>query len=265
MRKQKFRLPRKLTLILSAVFLVISFSIGYTWNFLLHSRYFVVSEVVCPQSNFSKLDYLKGRNIFSIDLKRESWKILLGCSDCSNVRISRVLPNRLFVSFLKRQPVALVKFYKYFALDASGVLFLAPLNFPPQDLPVVYGLETKIFAPRSGLRYNTKEVRLALEIIKEFEANRLLKNFQLKKIELADPDNARIFILLPAPGWSLPEASASSSIEWAGFEVKIGDSGIRNKITILGGLILQAKKDLMNIKYVDLRFKEPVIKLKNDK
>jgi len=264
MKKQKFKLPNKLILVILAILLAISFVIGYIWKFLTTSSYFKVTEIVCMDADVSRLNYLKGRNIFALDLKRESWKILLGCSDCSNVRISRVLPNRLFINYLKRQPVAFVKFYKYFALDESGVLFLGQPGFPSDNLPVIYGLETKIFAPRQGLRYNTKEIRLALEIIKDFKASRLLKNFQLKRIDLADPDNVSVFILLPRP-LTLEAVNGFSSPAWGGFDVKIGGGNIKNKIIILGGLILQAKRDLLNIKYMDLRFKEPVIKLKNDK
>jgi hypothetical protein len=264
MKKQKFKLPNKLALAILAVIIAVSFAIGYIWKFLTTSSYFRVTEIVCPEADVSRLNYLKGRNIFALDLKRESWKVLLGCSDCSNVRISRVLPNRLFINYIKRQPVAFVKFYKYFALDPSGVLFLAQPGFPTDDLPVIYGLETKIFAPRQGLRYNTKEVRLALSIIREFKASRLLKNFQLKRIDLADAENASVFILLPRP-LTLEPVNGFTSPAWGGFEVKMGDSNIKNKVVILGGLILQAKRDLLNIKYMDLRFKEPVIKLKNAK
>ena len=264
MKKQKFKPPRKLILIILISLLAISFFIGYIWKFLTTSSYFTVSEVVCPETDVSRLSYLKGRNIFALDLKRESWKILLGCSDCSNVRISRVLPNRLFINYFKRQPVALAKFYKYFALDQNGVFFFSRADYPLENLPVIYGLETKIFAPRAGLSYNNKEVRLALELIREFKANRLLKNFQLKRIDLADPENTSVFILLPR-SVSLEPVNGFSSLEWGGFEVRMGESNIKNKIIILGGMILQAKKDLLNIKYVDLRFKEPVIKLKNVK
>jgi hypothetical protein len=47
--------------------------------------------------------------------------------------------------------------------------------------------------------------------------------------------------------------------------VRIGEGSIKQKMMILGGLLIQAEKGLQNIKYIDLRFKEPVIKLNNAK
>jgi len=263
MKKQKFKFPGKLALIILIIFLALFFLLGYIWSLLTTSDYFVIREITAKSGPISALDYLKGRNIFSVDLKRESWKALLGCADCRNVKISRVLPGRLFVDFIKRQPVALARLYKFFVFDADGVFFPAPPEAENINLPVVYGLESKIFGPKPAGRYNIKEVRLALEIIKEFKASSLLSNFQLKKINLANLQSASFFILLPRP--AEPDNRAISQLEYNGFEVKIGYNNIREKIVILGGLILQAKKDLANIEYVDLRFKEPVIKLNNVK
>jgi len=45
----------------------------------------------------------------------------------------------------------------------------------------------------------------------------------------------------------------------------MGSGDIKNKMAFLAGLLAQARSDVFNFKYIDLRFKEPVIKLKNDK
>ena len=66
---------------------------------------------------------------------------------------------------------------------------------------------------------------------------------------LANAESAGFFVL---PRTELP-----------GFEVRIGENNIRGKMMILGGLVKQAAKEWANIKYIDLRFKEPVIKLNN--
>ena len=53
--------------------------------------------------------------------------------------------------------------------------------------------------------------------------------------------------------------------EWLGFEVRTGMNNIRQKMMILAGLVTQERKEWINIKYIDLRFKEPLIKLNNVK
>ena len=50
--------------------------------------------------------------------------------------------------------------------------------------------------------------------------------------------------------------SKQSSLVPEYLEVKIGQGHIKDKIVFLAGLILDANKDLSNIKYIDLRFKD---------
>jgi len=248
-KKQKFNFPVKVIIFLAIILLVFSLIIGYIWQVLTTADFFAVKQVVVRNSEKS-FDYLKGRNIFSLDLNVESWRAASNCPDCRKVRFARILPGCVFVDFLKRQPVALVKFYKDFAIDEQGVLFYPNAAIAKAGLPVISGLETKIFAPKPGTRYKRAELDLALSIIKEFKANKAFQGFTLTGIDVANLPSAGFFILLPKQGRAEP----------AGFEARTGAGKIREKMIILGGLI-QARSEWGNIKYIDLRFKEPVIKL----
>jgi hypothetical protein len=64
---------------------------------------------------------------------------------------------------------------------------------------------------------------------------------------------------------ALDDPACVSFMLEAGPQVKIGQDEIKNKMNILSNLIASVKKDLGNIAYIDLRFKEPVIKFKNVK
>ncbi len=246
MKKQKFKLPIKIILVLAIISLATSLLIGYIWKVLTTSDFFTVKQVLVRNSDVS-FDYLKGRNIFSLDLRFESWKALLGCPDCRKVRFARIFPGCVFVDFIKRKPVALVKFYKNFAIDEQGVFFYPSGSVEEAGLPVIYGLETKIFGPKPGTKYSRPELKLALSIIGEFKANKTFQGFALKRVDVANAESAGFFVL--------PRA------ECPGFEVRIGANNIRGKMMILGGLVKQSAKEWANIKYIDLRFKEPVIKL----
>jgi len=258
MKKQKFKLPVKIILILAIILLAISLLIGYIWEVLITSDFFAVKQVVVRNSNVS-FDYLKGRNIFSLDLRSESWKAFLGCPDCRKIRFTRVLPNCVFVDFVKRQPLALAKFYKNFAIDEQGIFFYPNGAANEAELPVIYGLETKIFGPKPGIRYTRPEINLALSIIREFKANKTFRGFALKRIDVANAKNAGFFVLLPKQ--VADYAKINPRAEWSGFEVRTGDNNIRGKMMILGGLIVQYIREWANIRYIDLRFKEPLIKL----
>jgi cell division septal protein FtsQ len=249
-------LPVKLIITVSAALVIVFFVASYTIKLLRTTGYFNIKEIVSKEANTADLSYLKGKNIFSLDLKKEAGYISAFYPDYSKIKIIKVLPNRIFVDFVKRKPLAYVKLYRYFALDADGVLFYSSGEQPSQELPLIVGLETKIFGPKPGKKYNIKEVVLALDIIKEIRANRALKNIAIRKIDAATPVNATIFI-------PLPKGQTELLFEKL-VEVKIGQGNIKEKIAVLAGIMLQERNNLENIKYIDLRFKEPVIKL-NDK
>jgi cell division septal protein FtsQ len=225
------------------------FIAGYTWHLIKVSPYFQIKDII-PRDGprVDALSYLKGKNIFSIDLRRESIYISQFFPEYRSVRLFRILPNRLFVDFIKRAPVAVVKLYRYFNLDEEGVLFHQSQQGVP-GLPQITGLETKIFGPQPGKKYNIKELSLGLNIIKEIDKNRRLKNYTIKKINIDNPTNATIFMPLPNLN--------------AVLEVRLGAENIKDKVAILSSIILAAKNELANIKYIDLRFKEPVIKMRD--
>ena len=248
--------------IAAIILLAISLLLGYIWKVLITSDFFAVKQVFVKNSAES-FDYLKGRNIFSLDLGRESQRALSKCADCRKVRFLRILPDCLVVDFVKRHPVAMAKFYKNYAVDQDGVFF-SPTGSPEEsDLPVINGLETKIFGPKPGVKYRRPEIDLALNVIKEFKSNRTLRPFILKRIDVAKLQSAGLFVLLPRQ--AVDYIKPVPQVGWYGFEVRIGEGNIKQKLMILGGLLMQAEKELANIKYIDLRFKEPVNKLNNAK
>lgn len=259
--RKAHRLPFKLISVNLIIFLALFFIISYIWKALSASDYFTIKDVILREANTIDLSYLIGRDIFSVNLSKESAYILESFPDYSAIKIIRVLPNRIFADFIKRRPVALIRLYRYFALDKEGVLFYGTPETKDWELPVIVGLETKIFGPKPGKKYNTREIALSLNIIKEIKRNRALRNQKIKKIDVTDPTNTSIFIpfVVKAPDYSKPQSLAA----FENLEVKIGEDNIKNKIIILAFLLNQAKKDLTNIKYIDLRFKEPVIKLKD--
>lgn len=248
MRNKRVNILFKTAVIIAIILLALSLILGYIWKVLKTSDYFRVKEVIGRGSEPVDLGYLNGRNIFSLDLKSEAGYILQLYPDSSRIRLVRLLPDRIFVDFIKRKAVALVKLYKYFALDKEGVFFNAPSDPQESGLPVITGLETKAFGPKAGRKYNLKEILLALELIAQIKDNLALKERRIKRIDLANIANASFTFTDPD-----------------GLEIKIGQGNLRNKINLLAGILTQGRLNLAQIKYIDLRFREPVIKLKDVK
>lgn len=262
--KKRPPLPSRLVFICVAVLLGIIFAAGYTWRAFRSSDYFKIRDVVCWHEQGIDLSYLKGKNIFAINLEKESRYIQSFHPDYKAIKLARVFPDRIFVYFLKRNPAALVKLYKNFIMDKEGVLCNAPADASELQLPLVVGMETKVFGPSAGKRYNLKETGLILSIIREFERNRAFKGYRIKKIDVKNIGDTSIFLLFP-PGSADFSQGNNRGIAYDGLEVKLGPDNIRRKLAILGGVITRGKLDLANIKYIDLRFTKPVIKYGNVK
>ena len=209
------------------------------------------------------MNYLKQKNIFGLDLQKESRRIAEAYPTYKNVRLIRVFPNRLFVDFLRRQPLAYLRLSRYFCVGDDLVLFEMPGELEDPDLPVICGLENKIHGPRPGKRYPVKELWLGVYLAHEIKSTKGLADYKIKKIDVGNPDSAAFFLSVPqaeAPEGSKAKTAVSTPLY---LEIKIGQDGIRLKLKILSGLLAQLKKPLAEIDYIDLRFKEPVIKLRD--
>ena len=255
--------PVRIVVVTAVILLAISLFVGYIWKSLRTWDYFLVRNIAAKQDLGINLDYLLGKNIFSIDLAGQAAYICRFYPDAKSIKLSRVLPDRIYVDVAKRTPVAAVKLYKYFAVDQDGLLFNLEAAVAPDSLPVITGLETKIFGPKPGKNYNIKELFLALQVITQANKSAVLKNYPIKKVSAASPANLSVMMTIPPP----PAAKNTKQAEPAEayLEVKFGGAKIRDKIKLLEDIIAQEKNELYKIKYIDLRFASPVIKLNDAK
>ncbi len=250
-KSNKFKFPVKLITVILIIFLALFFIMGYIWRIIRTSDYFRVADIIAHAPSTIDLSYLKGRNIFSINLKKESANALQYNPDFKKVRLARVLPNRIFVDVVKRSPIAWVKSYKYFLVDESDVLFSPQAGIQDTDLPVITGLESKISRAGAGSKCNIRELVSALDLIRGFTENKRLRDYKIKRVEVGSSSGVTVFISLPLSQQYL--------------EVRFGQVNLRDKIVFLADLAADANRNLSDITYVDLRFKEPVIRPKDVK
>lgn len=229
-------------IVIIIIFWGLIFIISFSLKTLKTLDYFKIKDIVVKEIPSVDLSYLKGRNIFNINLKEESSYASQLYPDYKKVRLIRILPNRIFVDFIRRRPLALLKLYRYFCVDEDAVLF-DTTDSAKEELPIILGLDTKIFGPKVGQKCNIKELTIALDIIKGIQKNKILKDYKIKMINVANPSNTSFFTT-------------------DGLEIKLGQDNIKDKINILSGLLKETKNELGNMKYIDLRFKEPLIKFK---
>lgn len=234
----------KLALIFK-IFFIISFSLLlYFFQLLKDTDYFSIKEVMTNAEKPLDFSELEGRNIFALNLKKITQQLSSAYPHYKKIRLIRVLPDKLYADFIRRHPLASLKLERYYCIDEDFVLFAGCAAL---DLPQICGLEKKLGGCRPGQRCNFLELAIAFNIIKEKELNPFLKDYKIRKIYLANAGNNTFFL-----------ESLQGNSRW--IEVKIGREKFREKLGILSGILFELGKDLSRIKYIDLRFSEPVIK-----
>jgi cell division septal protein FtsQ len=232
------------------------------------SDYFKVKEIIVGSGDASILAYLQGRNILSLDLERESAVLLSRCPQCKRVRITKILPDRLFVQYMRRSPAALVKTNTgLFCLDDDGTLFPSSLMQQESSLPVICGLENKLSNLQPGRRYKSKDMVLALEMIAQIRKYGIFKGYRIKSVNMQDSLNAYV-IMVPDSEEVSRNGAVNNANRTGGsagsIEIKLGSDNIKNKLMLLENLVAQTKVDIASINYVDMRFRDPVLKLAGD-
>lgn len=236
-----------ITVIRTIVFLligIIAFS-AYTQTveFLTTSSIFNVQEVLIDSSiqfiDVRALKQLKGSNIFQVDLKKLQRQIANQYPQISQLRVMRQLPHQIKVLAKKREAIAQVRLKNRFLIvDTEGV----SLSYSPQPLalPVVSGVVLDKTRVVLGALVKNKELAIAVNILHEFKMRpRLIKLnvssvdvFNLSKIDLSVSPLAHILL------------DQDQTVA---------------KIDMLEMLLAQNRVDFNKVKYIDVRFKEPII------
>lgn len=261
MRKRAYNNSLKPIIGLVTFFFVLLFIIGILHYFAKRSDFFRIKDVLISSASGRgiNLSYLKGRNILTIDLQKEEQRISQWYPDYMQIRLVRILPDRMFAYCIKRKPVAYVKLNRYFYVDQNAALFDADTMEEPSDVPIISGLDMRINL-KLGKKY--KELYGAVDIIKEIKNNKALKDSRIKMIDVSDAENIS-FIIIP---FSITAVNTKAQSPFDNsLQIRIGKEFIKDKINILSSLLAQAKNDWENINYIDLRFKDPVIKFKDVK
>jgi hypothetical protein len=215
------------------------------------------SNVNRDENNFA---YLKGRNIFDLDLDKEARNVAGNYHSYQKIRITRFFPAHLVVDFLKREPLAAIRASRTFYIDDNLVIFELPDNASGSGLPVVSGVDKYVSGAKYGAKCGSPGVVSALNIIRQMRSNKVLKAYKIKRLDMSGQDNAATIFLVsePAGGYTKTDFIPVEQL----LEVKLGWEDTRNKLALLATLLAQVKNNIYNIEYIDLRFKEPVIKFK---
>ena len=246
-RKKKVKISPLTIKTIAIVLISAVLAAGIFWGlyyFVSKSDYFRVKTVfVDPTLSFINIkDFsgLKGKNIFKVDIKdvqkRLGWKY----PQVSHLKVMRQFPDRIFVSAKKRDPTAqLLQKSKYLILDEQGIV-LAKEDKKSKTVPLILGSRYQDQLASLGRHFKGEDIKTALKIVKEFGDHNDLSSYSIESINIGN----------------------LSKIEFAlgnKLNVIVDKDSIERKIKILGLVLVKGQIDLKETKYVDLRFKQPII------
>lgn len=240
---------RKLILLMLIGFLGV-FMYNKARDFLCHAAIFEVKEVVkSPALSFIESKHLQsliGRNMFRIDLEQVQQQLQSQYPHIDRLRIVREFPNRLYLVARTRNPVAWARIGQgSFLFDRSAIVL--PASHPIARFPEIRGVEQDRQVV-VGKPFASKRVRIALEIITDVKADSYLNSYTTQSVDVTHL--SQISLVLKSPGLPLMQDQLSVIMD--------GDH-IPKKVRTLGILLSQGNLDPQQIKYIDLRFKEPIL------
>jgi cell division protein FtsQ len=182
-----------------------------------------------------------GRNIFFVPLS-ERRRQLEAIPWVERATVMRLLPDRIRVSLVERQPVAFVRRGQQVGLvDAEGVLLTMPAATMARhhySFPVVTGIEPHDPLPSRKMRMAVYERLLA-----ELDANNQRLSEQISEIDLTDPQDARV---------SMPEQGRDILAHF-------GDDRFLDRYQRYKAHIAEWRQQYPKLAAVDLRYESQVV------
>lgn len=219
------------------------------WSFYalyIKSPHFVVRNIIMiGRESESSVDYddleqmVIGRNIFKLNLKEAKNYMLDNYHELLNFQLTRAFPNSVIAVITLRKPVAQLYQKRYYPVDKDGVILSGVKNYSDEKLPIISGVRSNL-SRQVGVATDSKRVKKALLLLKELNSTDILNEHTLVEIDVSSIRNAIFFLE-------------------EGLEVKIGHENYASRLENLKKILQDPKIKPADIRYIDLRFKEPVI------
>jgi len=246
-RKKKIKISPSIVKLSSV--LVLSFIFGMALYFMLvrfvkQSDYFKVQIIKKdPELTFiNNRDFasIEGQSIFLVDLKTLQRKLSYKYPQAAHLRIKKHYPNQIEISARKRLPFAQTRLRnRTLTVDEKGIVLSTTVQ-EDEKFPFILGLNRKNKIVELGLPLRGKDIHTALRILRAFYAEQSLVSFGIANINMENMSKIKLNLTNK-------------------LRVIIDNENIDQRMKLLGVVLSQRKWDLKMMKYVDLRFKEPII------
>lgn len=213
-----------------------------------HSDLFKVREIKTAPSlsyiNSPALLRLKGKSIFSADLLFIHRRLQSQYPEIDQLRIVRKFPDTVYVVARKRDPMAYLSLNNRAAvLDKEGVV-LAFQRLSESKVPAITGVRLAQM-PSLGSKVRFKGLEAAMDIVENYQASPRLAAYPIVAVDVNNL--SRILLTL---GNNL--------------QVIIDHEQLEEKMKKLNFMLAQQNLNFNEIKYIDLRFQEPILGKKEE-
>lgn len=246
-KKKTFQIPPIIIKVVVIGLLSLALGIGLcrgVWYTLMNAPYFKVKYIVIePSLQFINTRYIqkvKGVSIFAVDLQDIEQKLSRRYPQVSDLEIVRKFPHTVFIGAKQRKPIAQITIHdRLLTLDYFGVV-LSTKSKLDGKVPVIKGVDEKRKRFTLGRPLGGNDIKVALQLVKAFEENRILDSYDIMEIDVSNLSKIEMML--------------SNDLK-----VLMDKNDIKKKINILGFVLTKKELNLNEIRYLDLRFKDPII------
>lgn len=215
------------------------------WGYAQRSDAFRIAQVSLPQNaSFTLRESLLNANLWELDLHRLADELKQQQPWLREVRIVRQLPNTIRVDAIPRIPVAQVRIDRWYPVDGEGFVLPHGSAEPAEHLIRMSGFERGP-ALTAGKEHADARLQLALRLLEKWRRAPASLSRRLTEINVADPQRIRFIINF---------ASQNEVEVRCGSEPEL-DAHLKR----LQAALKAVMKHPLTVKYIDVRFPEPVI------
>lgn len=187
---------------------------------------------------------IRNMNIFKINLKELSERIVVEHPEILKAEVRRLLPDKVAIKLKHRLPFARIEpqgyFYKTLFVDKEGFI-LKEVDSPSFNaLPKITGINTKLARIREGKQSESIQLTKALSLLREIVAFGDRVDYKVTRIDVTSYKNLSFFIN-------------------SGIEVRIGAGNFKERLSLLNRTLSELQADNYQPEYIDLRFGDPII------
>jgi cell division septal protein FtsQ len=244
-RKKSIKIPPSVIKGVLIIVITLATIIGigtFIFNVFVDANIFKVKVVKIESGlsfiNRQDIERFKGKSIFKVNLKDIQQKLSSKYPQMAEIRVIKDYPDQISIEAKKRLPFAQIQYRSgIIMLDQRGFV-LSESSKTDDKLPFIRGFKLNYL--RVGLPIRGEQMASALEVLQYYRIEKALNAYPLVYIDVTNL--SEIYLHL------------TNNID-----VKIDRDNIEQKIKLLGFMLSRSDLELNQIKYIDLRFKEPIL------